>query len=99
MPESYPAKSLVYPEMETKPFLQWTSKARRSDMQERAYEMRFIDGTFVRSARKQHGCAKCKSKIVVGEEYAEYVGEVGPYSSGVRYCLSCAATQLVDRDR
>jgi hypothetical protein len=68
-------------------------------MQERAYEMRFIDGTFVRVARKEYACRKCRSKIVVSSEYAEYVGEVGPYESGVRYCFDCAATELVDTSR
>lgn len=68
-------------------------------IQERAYEMRFIENTFVRSARKAYACRKCKSAIPVGSEYAEYVGEVGPFSAGVRYCLNCATTELVDRDR
>jgi peptide methionine sulfoxide reductase MsrB len=61
--------------------------------------MRFIENTFVRRARKQYKCGKCKSAIIVGEEYAEYVGEVGPYESGVRYCLTCASTQFVDTGR
>lgn len=60
--------------------------------------MTYIDGTFTRTARKSHRCAKCKTAIEPGAQYAEHVGESSPYRSGVRYCFACADVELADVD-
>lgn len=59
-----------------------------------AVPQKWIDGTFIRTARKPHRCEGCRVEIVPGEQYAEYVGEVSAYQSGSRYCIGCAERQL-----
>ena len=56
---------------------------------------RYIEGTFVRVARKGHTCRQCLKPIGTGTRYAEYVGESSPYTSGSRYHIgACADYQL-----
>lgn len=59
---------------------------------------KYIDGTFMRTARKAHRCEECGRTIAAGERYAEYVGETPVYQSGHRYCLDgCADKQLAEQ--
>lgn len=56
----------------------------------------------VRTARKSHHCTgghdgtqhiPCAEPILTGSLYIEHLGECGPYSTGERYHLACAAQQ------
>lgn len=60
--------------------------------------MAWIDGCFIRKARKSHTCRACRQPIENGTEYVEYVGETNPYRSGMRYHMGECAKQRVWSD-
>jgi hypothetical protein len=45
-----------------------------------------------RTARKLHTCERCHLRIIPGERYFEYTGEVPAFQTGSAYCRDCALT-------
>jgi hypothetical protein len=43
-----------------------------------------------RTARKLHTCERCHLRIITGERYFEYTGEVPAFQTGSPYCRNCA---------